>query len=143
MWTFRLATPSDAEAFAKWTAENPQIDPKDIEAGLKRNNPTVVVFAVEKDGVAVAFAPFYCQMTLAHLGFNPDSSASEKLRALNVMLDGATAFAVRFGVREITTMSRADYGVAQWAVRHGFEVDDRQLFKFDINTVLAGAQKDE
>lgn len=135
-WRFRLAEPADAEAFSRWAVENPQIDRKDIEAGLKKNNPTSVMFAVEKDGVVVAFAPFYCQMTLAHLGFNPDAQVTEKLKALEVMLDGAIAWAVQYGVREITTLSREDYGVAKWAVAHGFEMDPRQQFKLDINKLL-------
>ena len=136
-YKFRLAEPADAPFFAKWAAENPQIDPADIDAGLQKNNPTSTTFAVENEkGEVVAFAPFYCQFALAHLGFNPDARAAEKMIALNTMLDGAMAFAVQFGIREIVTLSKPDYGVAKWATEHGFDCDDRQQFKFDINKVL-------
>jgi hypothetical protein len=136
-WTFGLAEPADAPAFSKWAAENPQIEQKDLLAGMKSNNPTVITFAVRKDGVAVAFAPVYAQMILAHLGFNPESDGKDKLRALQMLTDGVMAFVVQFGVYEIATLSKEEYGVAKWAAAHGFEKDDRQFFKLDINKLLA------
>lgn len=140
VWSFRLAEPADAEAFACWVAENPQIDPADIQAGLKKNNPTAVMFVVEKDGKVVSFAPLYCQMALAHLGFNPEALGSDRLESLNVMLDGVMAFAVQFGVREIVTLTDRKYPIAKWAEFKGFVPDGRQLFKFDINSVLKQAE---
>ena len=136
-WTFRLAKPEDAEAFSKWAAENDQIDQKDLLAGTKAANPTVLTFAVEDgEGKVVAFAPFYLNAALAHLGFNPEARASEKMTALQMMLDGAAAFFVQFGVREILTLSKSEYGVAQWALTHGFESESRQLLKFDLNRAM-------
>lgn len=143
-WLFRLAEVSDAEAFSKWAAENPNIDQKDLIACLKVNNPTVIFFvAVNPEGKAVAFAPLYLQMTMGYLGFNPESRASEKLRAMQVLIDGTTAFAVQFGIREITTMSREGYGVADWAVNHGFEFEPRQQLKLDINKQLSVAGEEQ
>lgn len=142
-WNFRLAQPSDAEAFSKWVAENPQIDPKDIEAAKKSNNPTVLYFVVENpEGEAVLFAPLYLSYTLAHLAFNPESRASEKMKAMQVILDGTVAWAAQFGLREINTLTKKGYGVAEWALAHGFEADPRELFKFDINKVLVKAEEE-
>jgi hypothetical protein len=136
---FRLAEPADAPAFSKWAAENPQIEQKDLIATLKSKNPTCLFFVAEEDGVAVMFAPFYCQWTLAHLAFNPEADGKQKLRALNLMLHGAMAFAVQYGIREITTLSKPEYGVAKWAAANGFVQEERQLFKFDINKVMEEA----
>jgi len=138
MSKFRLAEAKDAESFAKWVTENPQISPEDLEAGKKKNNPTVVFFAVEDEtGKVVCFAPFYAQMTLAYLGFNPDSDAAERKEALTWMLNGAMAWAVQYNVHEITTVSQEHYPVARWALNNGLELEPRQLLKFDINRVLA------
>jgi ABC-type amino acid transport substrate-binding protein len=136
-----MAEPADAAAFTDWTCGNPQIDPKDAQAGLKKNNPTAVCFAVEDDkGKVVAFAPAYCQLTVAHLAFNPESDAEERKEALQWVLNGLMAFAVQFGIREITMTSKEKYPVAKWAVKHGFEPESRQLFLFNINKVLVEAE---
>jgi len=139
-WNFRMAQPSDAEAFSRFVAENPQIDAQDVAAASKDKNPTVVYFVVEKDGVAVAFAPLYCSMTLAHLGLNPDARADDKMQALKMLIDGVSAFAVQYGVREITTLSKEEYPIARWAKRHGFDVDSRQLLRLDLNKILEQAE---
>lgn len=139
-WKFRLAQASDAEAFSRWSVLNPQVDRADLLAGMKKNNPTVIYFAVEKDGVVQAFAPLYCQMTLAHLGFNPEAEGKDKLRAMQMLIDGVSAFAIQYGVHEITTMSKEDYPVAKWAVKHGFDLDPRQSFKLDLNKTLKLAE---
>jgi hypothetical protein len=136
-WQFRLAGPDDAEAFTRWTLSNPLIDPRDIEAGKKKNNPTVVYFAVENsDGVVMGFTPVYLQMTLAHLVLNPDVSSEEIKRTLKMGLDGVVAFAASYGIHELTMLSRAEYPVAKWAMRQGFELDPRQFFKLDIGKSL-------
>jgi hypothetical protein len=139
-WKFRLAEPADAADFSKWAAENTQVDPKDLWAGTKKKNPTVIFYAVEKDGVVVAFAPVYLQLTVAHLGFNPAAEGKDKLRALQMLTDGVSAIGVQYGIREITTLSKEDYPVAQWAIKHGFELEPRQLLKLDMNKVLEVAE---
>ena len=135
-WVFRLAEASDAEAFTKWAFENPQIDPKDLVSATKKKNPTVVFFAVEKDGVVQAFAPLYCQMILSHLGFNPDAGGKDKLRAMQMLIDGVSAFADLYNVREIVTMTKENYPVAQWGMKHGFTLESRQVLKLDLNEVM-------
>src|SRR5579863_1692744 len=135
-WKFRLAEPSDAEAFSRWVVANPQIDPDAIERGTHRKNPTVVTFAVEKDGIVQAFVPVYLQFTLAHLGFNPQADDRDKLRALEMLTDGVAAFAVQYGIREITTLSKEEYPLAQWAMKHNFDLDPRQVFTLDLNKIL-------
>jgi hypothetical protein len=142
-WDFRLAEPADAPAFSKWAAENPQIEQKDLLAALKKNNPTCVFFTATKDGVPISFAPVYCQMAVAHLAFNPESDGKDKLKSLEVLIDGVSAFAVQHGVREIVTLSKEDYGIAQWAMKHDFDLEPRQLFKLDINKILEQASKED
>lgn len=138
-WKFRGVQSSDADSFAEWAAKNPQIDEADLKAGMGANNPTVLFFAVEKDGVVQAFAPVYLQMMLAHLGFNPEAEGKDKLRALQMLIDGVSALAVQFGIREIMTMSKEEYPVAQWALKHDFELEPRQALKLDLNKVMASA----
>jgi len=139
-WTFRLAQPTDAEAFSKWTGENTQIDDADKLAATKKNNPTVLWFAVEKDGVVQVFAPFYLQMAMPHLGFNPEAEWRDRLQGMQTLIDGMSAFAVQYGIREIITLSNEDYPVAQWAVKHGFDLEPRQLLKLDLNKTLELAE---
>jgi hypothetical protein len=139
-WVFRGAVPEDAAAFAAWVENNPQIEPRDVAAAAKKHNPSVVYFVAEKDGVAVAFAPVFLSVVLAHLGFNPASRASEKLQAMDVLKDGVMAFMVQFGIREIQTLSKPEYGIAKWALAHGFEQDDRSLFRLDVNKEMVEAK---
>lgn len=136
-WAFRLAEPADAPAFAEWVAKNPQIDPQDVNSSLKKNNPTVLYFCATKDGIPVAFAPLFCSMTLAHLAFSPESEGRDRLRALQTLIDGVTAFAAQYGVREITTLTHEEYPVGAWALKHGFDKDSRELFRLDINKLMA------
>lgn len=141
---FRLAEPRDAEAFSRWVSESQQVDAGDVKAASTKQNPTTLFFAVEDEtGEVVAFAPFYCQLALGYLAFNPAKNAAARKQALRTMLDGVMAFAVKMGLREITTLSKENYPVAKWAMDNGFEVDARQTFKFDINKVLATAPAKE
>ena len=142
-WRFRGAEPADAEAFAQYVIDNPQIELQDIVGANKKNNPTVMYVVAEKDGVPVAFAPIYLQVALAHLAFNPDVNGKDKLAAMQVLLNGTVSYALGLGVREITTLSKEEYPVAKWAMKHGFDLESRQVFKFDINSkVLAVAEKE-
>lgn len=140
-WNFRLAEPKDAEDFSRWAATNGQIDPKDLLSGMQKNNPTVQFFVVEKDGVPITFAPVYVAAMLAHLGINPDARGADVLKSLDVLTDGVMAFMVQFGVREINTLTKPAYGMAKWAARHGFEQDDRLVYRLDINKQMAVAPK--
>lgn len=134
---FRLATPEDAPAFAKWISESRNIDPKDIKAGLKENNPTAVYFVVTKDDVPVLFAPCFCTMTLAHLGISQDAEPIDKAEAMEVLVDGLSAFAVQYGVRELITYTNSpEYPIAKWALNHGFDLDERKTLRLDINKLM-------
>lgn len=124
----RLATPDDAEAFAQWAVGNPDIPYQDIEAGMRENNPTTIVFVVENDGQALLFLPFYCLINVAYFGFNPAASEREKVAAMNLMLKAVESFAVAFGIREIQGFSKEGYGMAKWAERKGFHKELRQAF---------------
>lgn len=137
-WNFRLAQPADAEAFAKWVAENEHIDDADKIAATHDKNPTVLWFVAEKNGAPVGFAPVYLQATVPHLGFDPASSAEDRKAAMQVLMDGVSAFMVQYGVREITTLSKDRYPIARWALQNGFDQDARQVFKLDLNKLMAG-----
>jgi hypothetical protein len=139
-WKFRAAGPEDADAFAEWVTNNPQVEPKDLLATTQAANPTTVFFVIENDlGEVVMFAPVYCAAMLGYLGFNPESNAKERLKAMNMMKDGLMAFLVQFGIRELQTLTKPDYGVAKWALRHGFEAESRSLVRLDINTEMESA----
>lgn len=139
---FRLAEPADAEAFKSWVLRNPDIDPQDIKTASRKQNPTVLYFVAENpDGKVIAFAPVYTQYALAHLAFNPDSTGAERKQAMETLLTGVTALAVQFGIREIVTLSKEEYPVAQWGMAHGFDLEPRQLLKFDINKVLIATKE--
>lgn len=137
VWDFRAAGPEDAESFAKWIAENPQIDEADKLSVLKANNPTVVWFCATKNGIVQSFAPVYLQAIVGHLGFNPDADGKDKLRSLQMLIDGVSGFMVQYGVREIVTMSKEEYPIAQWAMKHDFSLEPRQMLKLDLNKVMA------
>ena len=132
-WTVRVAETGDAEDFANWVKSNNLIDPDDVLRTIKGNNPTCVHFVACLDGKPVAFAPVYAQTALAHLAFSPDARGTDKLRAMNVLLDFVTAFSHQLGIREITTRTKPEYPVAKWALAHGFEEDSREVLTYDIN----------
>lgn len=138
-WNFRLAEPTDAPAFAKWVAENEHIDDADKLAATRAQNPTVVWFVAEKNGVSVAFAPVYLQATVPHLGFNPETPAEDRKAAMRVLIDGVSGFMVQYGIREITTLSKERYPIARWATQNGFDQEARQVFKLDLNKLMAVA----
>lgn len=132
-WAFRWAEPTDAEAFARWVTENPQIDWADANASLGVVNPTVMFFVATEDGVPRGFAPIYWSAVLGYLGFDPQSDGKTRLRALQVLKDGVMALLVQYGVREIQTLSEPQYGIAKWALEHGFTQEPRKLFRLDVN----------
>ena len=113
--------PEDAPAFSKWIAENTHIDEADKLAATRAMNPTVLWFVAEKNGVPVTFAPVYLQATVPHMGFNPETDAEDRKEGMQVLMDGVSAMMVQYGVREITTLSKARYPIARWATDHGFD----------------------
>jgi len=131
-WTYRLAEPSDAPVFSRWVDTNPQIDAVDVQRTGKTANPMCMFLVACCDGKPVAFAPLYPSLHLAHLAFDPDSRAAEKMKALQVLLGFSCEIAEQLGIREITTLTRSSYPMSRVAERLGFEKDDRELFRFEI-----------
>jgi hypothetical protein len=131
-YTFRFAEARDSETFAHWATNNALISKDDLLASLKQNNPTSVTLVIEKDGVPVVFAPFYCQMNLGFLGFNPDLQGRVRLQGLHALRNAVSAFAAMHGVREITVQSSDNYPVAQWALHNGFQGEKRKTFRMRL-----------
>jgi hypothetical protein len=128
-FTVRLAGAEDSEPFAKWIAESTQIPVEDVKASLKDNNPTSITLVIEKNGEVVLFAPLYAVARLAFIGFNPEMPGRERLKAMDALKKAAQAFWGMHGVNEIETLTMEGYPVAQWAMKHGFAVEPRQVLK--------------
>jgi hypothetical protein len=124
----RLARNEDAETFAQWAVGNPDIPREDIEAAMRENNPTTMVFVVEQEGNPVLYLPFYCLINVAYFGFNPQATEREKIAAMNLMLSAVESFAMAFGIREIQGFSKEGYAMAKWAEHKGFKKEARQAF---------------
>jgi len=137
-YTVRIAGAEDSEPFARWISESTQIPVHDVLASLKQNNPTSVTLVIEKDGEVVLFAPTYALAMLAFIGFNPEKEGRERLRALDALKKAASAFWQMHGVNEIATLTREDYPIAQWALRHGFVQESRQVLKLINPSQLDG-----
>ena len=135
-WSYRLAESSDAEAYTEWVKSNPLIDPDDVRRAIGGSNPACLTLVACLDGKPVAFAPVYPVWHLAHLAFAPDSQADERKQALKGLLEFGCGLAAQQNVREITTLTRSSYSMSAVATRLGFERDDRELFRFDINKVI-------
>lgn len=131
----RLPEPRDSKDFAKWATENGKIPKKDILSVFKANNPTSTALVVEQDGKVIMYVPFYCVMNIGFLGFNPEASSRDRIKAMGAMLSVLAEFAKTYGVNELTVQSAKDYPVAQWAVKHGFEPESRQTFKYHVKPV--------
>jgi hypothetical protein len=127
--TVRIADASDAELFAEWIADSTHIPYQDVQDSLKESNPTSVTLVMEQDGKVLLFFPTYAIAMLGFIGFNPDTSDLERLRALDAAKRAAQAFWSTYGVTEIATLTKEHYPIAQWAMRHGFEMDERQIVK--------------
>lgn len=106
---------------------------------MHANNPTVLFFVAEKDGVPITFCPVYLAAMLAHMGFNSAADEKDKLAGINVLRDGVAAFMLQFGIREIQTLTEPEYGLAKWALKHGFEMDPRKLFRLNLNREMVEA----
>jgi hypothetical protein len=134
--TYRWAEPADAEAFALWSSGNGKIPHKDVVASMSVNNPTCVYFVIEKDGAPLLFAPFYLQMNLGFLGFNPNANRRDRIEALAKMQEISSQFANLLGIREIVVQTSAEYPVAKWASKNGFVEEPRQTFKYRVTPLV-------
>lgn len=129
---FRWATAEDSADFARWAVQNKDIPIKDIKACKKEKNPTATVLVITLHEKPILFVPLYLVARIAFLGFNPESSAKERLAAMEMMLVAIKAFAANWGITEINTLTKSTYDVAKWASRHGFKPEDRELFALSI-----------
>jgi hypothetical protein len=126
--TFRFAEKKDAELFARWASENPQIDRKDIAAATKEKNPTTTYLVIERDGEPVMFMPVYLVMRIGYLGFNPAADRETREEAMETMLKAVKRFAGVYQIGQIETLTKSGIPVAEWAKAHGFDSDPRELF---------------
>jgi hypothetical protein len=134
--TYRWAEPSDAEAFSLWSSTNAKIPHKDVVATMSVNNPTCVYFVIEKNGVPLLFAPFYLQMLLGFLAFNPHAGRRDRINALEKMHEVSAGFASNLGIREVVVQTSPEYPVAKWAVKNGFEEEPRTTFKYRVTPLV-------
>jgi len=125
--TVRVANENDAPAFSEWMAQSKDIPREDIEASFKENNPTSVTLVIELDGKVLLFFPTYAVALLGFMGFNPEATPRERLKAMEAAKRAAQAFWRMHGVTTIATLSREDYPVAKWAMNHGFGLEPRQV----------------
>ena len=128
-YTVRLAGAEDSEPFAKWIAESTQIPVEDVKASFKENNPTSITLVIEKDGEVILFAPLYAVARLAFIGFNPEKLGRERLKAMDALKKASQAFWGMHGINEIDVLTMEGYPVAQWALKHGFAIEERQVLK--------------
>lgn len=131
-WAFRFATATDAQQFAEWATGNPDIPRSDIESGTREQSPTATYLIVEEDGKVILCVPAFAVLRIAYLLFNPDADAKQRVGAMNKMRECLKGFAAMFGINRIETLSREGYAVAEWAEKHGFEIEDRQLFTLTV-----------
>lgn len=131
---FRWATAADTEKFTLWAIKNRQIPVDDIKRAMKENNPTSTVLVVTLHDEPILFVPLYLVARIAFLGFNPESSAEQRLAAMEMMLLAVKAFAATWSISEINTLTKSGYPVAQWAESHGFKAENRELFELVIGS---------
>jgi len=116
---------------ASWVASHPDIPQSDIRLGSK-NSLTLVAL---KDGVPILFVPLVLALQIAHLGFAPESPKEDRLEAMEAMLEEISGIALARQIGLVQTLSSEHYGVARWAVDHGFEADQRTLFTLSTGGV--------
>jgi hypothetical protein len=130
MLTFRLADEQDSEPFSNWIAASTQIPVQDVEDSLKEYNPTSITLVIQDSaGKVILFAPTFAVARLAFIGFNPEASPLERARGLSCILGATQEFWKTHGVTEIDTLTKTDYPIAEWAIRHGFQLENRQILR--------------
>lgn len=127
MMTFRFAEPKDAAEFARWAVGNPQIDPKDLQAATKEQNPTTTFLVIEDDGQVVLAMPVYLVMRIGYLLFNPAARKDQREAGMEKMLAAVQAFAMAYAVN-VDVLTKSGIPVAEWARAHGFSPDAREVF---------------
>jgi hypothetical protein len=126
-FTVRVAGAEDADLFAEWIGKSNDIPVEDIKASLKESNPTSVTLVIEHEGKVILFFPTWAVALLGFIGFNPEATPRERIKALDACKRSAQAFWGMHGVTSIATLTREDYPVAKWAMHNGFELEPRQV----------------
>lgn len=126
----RFATAEDSTAFSEWAVYNEDIPRKDIESAM--NAPGLIAPVVEIEGKPVLYVPTYPVLNVAYLGFNPEASRSNRLLAMEAMLKSLEELARKFHISEVQTLSKEEYMVAKWAIKHGFKLDNRNPLIFEV-----------
>lgn len=121
MTTCRLATPADADTFARWAAFNNDIPDNAVEAVI---NGVTLVLVAEVDGEPELYIPFIFseekpQLTIGYLGFRVGQDYRTKAKALKEMLAATKRLQEHFDC-EIRVITKAEYPMGKWALKHGF-----------------------
>lgn len=132
-FTFRFAEPKDADSFALWVAENPQIDRSDVVTASVKENPSTTYLVIARDGEPVMFLPAFLVMRIGYLGFNPAADAETRKAAMELMLHKLQGLGALFSISTIDVLTKSGYPVAEWARAHGFDPDSRELFKLNLS----------
>lgn len=126
----RFANSEDAVPFAEWAANNEDIPRKDIESAMAA--PGLATLVVEIDGTPILYVPLYAVLNIAYLGFNPAARRTQRLVAMDAMLKALEEFARQNKISEVQTLSKEEYPIAKWAIKHGFKVDSRNPLTFEV-----------
>src|SRR5262249_25053749 len=117
----RLARPSDAEAFAQWALNNPDIPAADIDAVA---NSTALTIVVEADGQPELYIPYIFSeteplLTIGYLGFRPGPAPRTKAKALKAILAATHRLQDHFDCK-VRVVTEPEYPMGKWALKHGF-----------------------
>jgi hypothetical protein len=121
-----LSGKEDAEILARWAASNPDIPVEDARS--LKNHQTTEAIAIEEDGEILLILPFYAVMQVAFFGFNPEADGRKRIKAMNFALQVVEKFCSDYRINAIQGFSNPKYKIAEWSVKHGFELEDRQAF---------------
>ena len=127
--TVRPAQPGDAESFAAWAANNPDIPQQDINAVRKSEIPFVLV--VEIDGEAAMYMPLIPAVTIGYLGFRPDLAPRPKAKAMRAMLAALKEFMGALKISDTYVFTKAEYPMGKWALRNGFKPKEKDGFTLE------------
>lgn len=129
--TVRLATPEDAETFAAWAYNNPDIPNSDLKAVAKA---TVLTLVVEVDGKPEMYLPLIPAMTIGYLGFNPDQDLRTRAVALKEMREGLARLQNELSIDYAYVHTKAEYPMGRWALKNGFTKTPKDAFVLERKT---------
>lgn len=128
---FRFATPEDGALLAEWAINNPEIPMEDINA-VRASPSSVALIVADDEGKTLLILPWYVSLTVGFCAFNPDADHRERIKALNAALPVVVEAAKKFGIAHIEAFSKAEYSMAKWTMKHGFEEEKRRAFVLTV-----------